>query len=476
MIEEKKELDFASLPEPVLDAKPEFIELYWKAWELAWKNVTPMPGLPQTPYMNEACMDDRIWIWDTCFMVHFCKYAPDIFPGIESFENFYQPMYDGVATPCKIHHPDNPPLFAWIEYEYYKFTGDDTRINRVVNEKKYLQRHYEFLEKLERKSTFPWGIVPTSFKKMDLGYMWSGTPNGMDNTPRGRDQYDSILWLDAIAQQALAAYYIAKLAKLTGNSADEALYTRRYEELKELVNTHYWSEDDQAYYDINISNHSFSKVLTPASFWPLMAEIASDDKAEKMIKTALKPDKLGGNIPYPSVTFDDPDFDPAGCYWRGGIWLPTAYMASKAMEKYGYFNTAAENAEKLIEHMVKTYHNYTPSTIWECYSPTEAKPATNSKSNNIVRPDFCGWSALGPISMLIENVLGFYDVDAIAKKVKWHKHRTDRHGIKRLKFGDTVASIIAENNTVSVESNQSFILEINGKEFLCEAGKTSIST
>lgn len=44
------------------------------------------------------------------------------------------------------------------------------------------------------------------------GYRWSGVASGMDNTPRGREDYDSILWFDLLAQQALAARRIATYA------------------------------------------------------------------------------------------------------------------------------------------------------------------------------------------------------------------------------------------------------------------------
>ena len=129
---------FDVVPEPVYDARPDFITLYRKAWELSAAHIDEIPGLPVVRHMDEACMPDRLWIWDTCFMVHFCKYSPEVFPGIQSLDNFYLPMHDGVKSSCLIHHPDNPPLFAWVEYEYYRFTGDKSRIYRNLVEKQYL--------------------------------------------------------------------------------------------------------------------------------------------------------------------------------------------------------------------------------------------------------------------------------------------------------------------------------------------------
>ena len=70
------------LPRPVFDERPELAELYGKAWEIAHTRIDNLPGIPVPRYMDEGHRSDWIWIWDTCFMAHFCKYMPDEFPGI----------------------------------------------------------------------------------------------------------------------------------------------------------------------------------------------------------------------------------------------------------------------------------------------------------------------------------------------------------------------------------------------------------
>ena len=51
-----------------------------------------------------------------------------------------------------------------------------------------------------------------------------------------------------------------------------------------------------------------------------------------------------------------------------------------------------------------------------------------------VKPDFVGWTGIGPIAMLIENVLGL-DVDAPAGKVTWDIRLTEEHGVRDLSVG-----------------------------------------
>jgi hypothetical protein len=120
--------------------------------------------------------------------------------------------------------------------------------------------------------------------------------------------------------------------------------------------------------------------------------------------------------------------------------------------------------------MLETYRSYEPHTIWEAYNPERPMPATGKDNKYIVRPDFCGWSALGPVSMFIENVLGFYDVDAFTKTVKWRKHRDDRHGIRGLHLGDVRLSLLAEGDQIKVQTSGPCTLEVNGLRFDLEAG------
>ena len=117
--------------------------------------------------------------------------------------------------------------------------------------------------------------------------------------------------------------------------------------------------------------------------------------------------------------------------------------------------------------MLATYLQYEPHTIWECYAPNAPTPATKPNAVDVVRKDFCGWSALGPISIYIEYVLGFHTINAFEKVVEWSKPDAfkGKIGVKNLRFGDIVTDVIAESNRCFVTSNAPYCLKINGKEY-----------
>ena len=493
-----------AVPHPVYDSNPGFVELYYKAWELAYSHIDSIPGLPSPRYMDEAHASNLIWIWDTCFMTQFCKYCPDVFPGIESLDNFYELMLSGERKELpkvignewsgegrgkllnfRVQHPDNPPLFAWAEYNYALQTGNQERLRKVFSERRYLQGWFNLFDSFDPGMPQPYGSsVKVALKKYDNGYAWKGCPSGMDNTPRGRTSAPSdtsrcpdnpdLRWLDAISYQALSALCHNDIAVLLGDKNEEDFWFKKYRELKAEIDSLYWDETDGCYYDI-FSNGEKSKVMTIASYWPLLAWVPSDKQAAKMLRKLENPEYFGGPVPTCSLSRSDADFIAEGGYWRGSIWLPATYMALKAAEIYGAGDISRKAAIRVLEHMYRTYTDYEPHTIWECYSPTEAKPATN-KRGEIVRPDFCGWSALGPISLFIENVIGIRQADAFNNTLvcNFEKHPQGRVGIENYRFGDIVCSIIADDKTVRVTSNAPFELTVDGKIYRITKGTRKI--
>ena len=496
------------IPVPVYDEKPEYLEFYMKAWELAYEHIKHIPGMPQTPYMDEAFCDTQVWIWDSCFMSLFCKYAPTVFPGVETLDNFLETMHNGkrlarviptesepdwtgaspgVPYEIKICIPDNPPLFAWAEYENVLLSGNVSRIKELLYEKKLLQKHYDWIESL-RESVTPNGAMnPTRLIAEENGYLWEGGRSGMDNTPRGRvGEYakyprpnnPDMLWLDAICQQALSAKMISKLFELLGDKESSAVWDARFAGKKDTVNRLYFDKEDKFYYDIDRNTHKFYKVMTPASFWTLTSFIASQEQAEGLASHILNPETLGGIVPFVSVARNDPDFHPNGEYWRGSVWLPTAYTALKGLSNYGLFDEARKSSLKLLEHMYKTYTDFSPHTIWECYSPTKPEPALNEfRNGEYVRRDFCGWSALGPISVFIEFIIGFHRIDAFEKVIEWAKpdNLKGKTGIKNLRFGNIITDIEAEGNKCKVKSNAEYTLKINEKAYCVQIGENEFT-
>ena len=104
-----------------------------------------------------------------------------------------------------------------------------------------------------------------------------------------------------------------------------------------------------------------------------------------------------------------------------------------------------------------------PSSLWECYSPDLNRPGT-AKKGELSRSGFVGWTGLGPVAMLIEDILGV-DVYVPANTITWRPCLLEEHGIKRLAFGKGHVDLICESRpsretppTIKVSSTVPFKL------------------
>ena len=482
------QLDTSVLPAPIFEKEPGYVDLYWKAWELAYAHIAHDDGAVQSPFMDEGRVEGKISLWESAFTAQFTKYAPDIFPGIESLNEYYAQIHDNASSSQTIEHEDNPPILAWAEWRHFLMTGDIARVKWLLEEKEYPQKHFAWFHDTHVAQWDQW-------KK---GYHWTHAASGMVNSPRGRhagswdkicdgDEHswtctepsivypagDSFTWLDAIAQQCLSARCIQLLAEAIGNEPLAAEWKETWKNYQVVIGENYYRDHLEKFVDghpMGLSDPQGAR--TPVGFWTLLCEAASTERAGKMVANMVANTGFFGDAaPFPSLIPGDIDADRQGRAWRGGVYAPLVYMAIQGMQKYGYTAEAAKPARNMVEHMYRTFVEYEPHTIWEAYSPTERKPATDTGGVEFVHPDYVGWSGVGPISLFIEYVLGFHTIDAPGRRVEWNLHWPEKHGIRRLSFGTVVTDIVYDNGTVTVTSNEAYTLVINGEEHAVSTGE-----
>lgn len=165
------------LPAPIYDENLLYVRMYWKTWELAFRNFYEPP--PQSGFVSQfidAAFNQNIFLWDTCFLTMFCNYGHPLVPGIGSLDNFYAKQYaDGeicreinrttgrdfadwtnpqgrdlfsrwgkysvTYVDREIPRPPprltldalNHPIFAWAELESLRVTGDRARVKLVYD-------------------------------------------------------------------------------------------------------------------------------------------------------------------------------------------------------------------------------------------------------------------------------------------------------------------------------------------------------
>ena len=455
----------ALLPAPRFDDHPGYVDMYWKAWELAFRNFhEPAAGTGFVSAFIDAAFNQNIFAWDTCFMTLFTNTAYPLVPGIASLDNFYARQHedgeicreidrstgrdyeawinpgkpftstwgfniDDPPPPVTIHYvgreaPRVPskvtldgldhPLFAWAEMESYRTTGDKARL-RLIYEP--LVRFYRSLQEYLRQGN---GLYMTD---------WAS----MDNSPRNPYLNRGGAGIDISCEMVLIAREMAEMARTIGKTKEGEGFDREADQLAGLINRLMWDPEKHFYYDLTVDG-KLAPIKTVAGFWALLSRVADGPRASSLSSELENPSTFGRLHPVPTVAADQPLYNPKGEYWRGSAWAPTTTMVVRGLERSGRQRQARDIARKDLEI---TYQIFAKTgTVWENYAPDAAEPG------NMAKRDFVGWSGIGPILFLLEYGIGLKP-DAPRNALAWDIQAEKGLGCARYRFNGHVVDLDA---------------------------------
>lgn len=465
---EKYIYDRNKLPIPVIKGREDLVEFYYKAWELAFSNIKYVETDGWKPILS--CMPEAvsIWLWDSCFMEHITKYSNGTISAFNNLDNMYRlQRNDGFiamaykSTTEKETFPGriNPPLCAWVEWGYYLVSGDVSRFDTVLP---VLEGLYDFIEKNRRRNN---------------GLYWfedSGS-SGMDNSPRSgfpatNLDGNDVCFIDLACQQAMSAEHISKMYSVVGREEKREFYQKEKERICDLINQYHWNEKGKFYYDFFARDLNDLKVKhlnckTVAAVWTILSGAAKKDRLEKTVEHFFNTEEFYTKIPFATLSKDDLNYDPTGGYWLGGVWPPTNYALLSGLKERGFAEKAHDAAVKFLDGMLEVYKNSSYHTIWEAYSPEEFLPST-TENGEMVQRNFVGWGGLGPITILIENIIGL-GFDAQNNSVYFDISDYESSGIKNIKFNGGYTSILCES--YNREKGKTLITVDCEKEFMLYA-------
>jgi hypothetical protein len=105
------------LPSPILPERPEAVDAYWRAWELAFDGFRrPAPGSTLVSNYLDPRADGRLRMWDLACITQFLDLAHDLVPGIRALDNFYAAQHADGEICCEIT-PDGSDYEPWVNRE-----------------------------------------------------------------------------------------------------------------------------------------------------------------------------------------------------------------------------------------------------------------------------------------------------------------------------------------------------------------------
>jgi hypothetical protein len=416
------------LPIPNWKGNQAAIDMYWRAWEIAFKNIKdPAPKSGFIASYIDTAYNGNIFMWDSTFITMFARYGSRAYPFQQTLDNFYGKQHPdgficreiwGLTGKDCFHRYDptstGPNLIPWSELEYYRQFGDLQRLHKIFP---VLCAYYQWL-RLNRT----W---------QDGSYWSSGWGTGMDNQPRVHKEYNPIFshghmsWLDTCLQQL----YIGKILVEFG------FYVERWQEiediesetkfLKKWIRENMWDPKTSFFYD-RYADGSKGDFKSIGAYWALWTDILEPDELKKFTAHLTDPQTFARKHPIPSMPANHEKYQPDGRYWQGGVWAPTNYMVIAGLRQNNQHALAFDLARKHHQQVLQVFKD--TGTFWEYYAPETTAPGL------LARPDFIGWTGLVPISVLFEGIFGIRS-SIQSNTLNWDVRLLEEHGIERYPIG-----------------------------------------
>jgi glycogen debranching enzyme len=437
----------ALLPEPLLPSHlAHLVPLYEDAWKMLRRLVKDpalTSGLPGSYVSNGSNFSDHLFVWDTTFTTLCLAYGYRAFPAWSSLNVLYSRQFDGgyIHREHNVHdglpalfEPDfspNPPLMSVAEWRLASVTGKTKRLARVYP---VLCRYHQWLQANRRLSN---------------GTYWTtGLASGLDNAPSLGDGYPCLT-----AQMAQDAETLSKIARLLGKEEEALAWEKEYVQIGKALNEALWDESAHIYAtSLPGGGYNPNKIVT--AFWPLWAGIVPAERVEDLLGHIQDPHSFWRHHPLPSLAADSPFFRPEGEYWLGSTWAPTNYAAIKGLQRAGKQDLAYTLAAKHLQRVFEVWSR--TGKFWENYSSEQSTPGNNSA------PDY-SWSALGPIALLLEVMIGL-EPDALQHTLRWQPKEGEQVGVKNFSLGSATISLLqrprADGCWIEVMTDAFFHLEL----------------
>lgn len=328
-----------------------------------------------------------VWNWDSAF--HALAVSRWDYPlAREQFQIFFDCQGPDGLFPDVIFEDgkrmDNyskPPVFPWAFAEVYRRCPDKDFLDTAYE-------HYSKNEAFWRSKRFveSEGLFHYDAVHVDNDWLthikWE---SGMDDSVRWDNKIQELWPIDL--NSYMVTFYDAMsflAAELHNNEAEK--WQSRRKALAENINKKLWSDKCGAYVDTDRYTGEPTDILSPASFTPLFARCAQQDKAEAMAKLAA--DELIFFPGMPTVSYNNPEYQP-DVFWRGPTWLNMAYFAAKGLKYYEFDDTANAIRENILNWCDREKRD-----IFEYY---------NSKTGEGLGTAHFGWSS----AFLIEFILNW---------------------------------------------------------------------
>lgn len=377
------------------------------AWNTVWDPATASPYTCLTRNWLKGLGGRSIWLTDVMYNALLAAVAGDWQLADENLDEVLSGQQASGLVPGLVagstEWVDRTqfPVLSYIVWRTYLLTGNLTKLAshypvlRRYQDWQYAERDGNGNGLLEHGSE-PIGLA------LNAGSRWAAiNESGMDNLPVFDDAvYDDnthTLDFEEVGHNSflvLGYEMLANIARALGRTDEASELSAEQRRLAQLVRDRLW-DDERRVFAGRLWSGRFATHLSPTSFYPLVAGIASEEQARILVEEhLLNPDEFWGGSVIPTTPRNDP-VARDNAYWRGRVWPPLNFFVWEGLRRYGYFELASELAERSW-HLFDTgwssrRHAHENFQMWE--------------TDNCDWPDsdgFYSWGAMMPLMASLE--------------------------------------------------------------------------
>lgn len=331
-------------------------ELLRRAQEVLYKNILtadpngePLPWAPLRGICPSPSKYSGVWNWDGSFhALAISRWDGDLAREQLRIILARQLPSGALINNIRSHgfvrdRYGQPPVMPWVCVLMDERAPDPAFLKRVYEQFIRFEQHWTRDRGGQAEGLFHYSVskLVNDPKEDNQGIRFE---SGWDNSVRWDESVE--LWtIDLNCYLVLLYRAMERMARQLSLRTDANQWREKRDALAAQINERLFDKETGAYLDRRRDTGKFSGVLTPASFLPLFAGIATRAKAKVMAKLAADPKKFFPGMP--TVAYDHPRYESGG-YWRGPSWPETTYFAAKGLKFYGFKKTAEALRQNLL--------------------------------------------------------------------------------------------------------------------------------
>jgi len=306
----------------------------------------------------------------------------------------------GMGSPDR----SQPPVGSMAVYELYNKYKDkwllELTYERLLKWNRWWPKHRD------TQGFLCWGTDPIPMDGEANTWQGAAYESGLDNSP----MYDGVPFAKNTNQLMQAdvglmglyiadCKYLASIAKILNKKEDEIELQGRIKAYS-LSLSKLWNEEFGLFLNKRTDNGMWSYRLSPTLFYPMIAGVATEDQATRMVKEhLLNPKEFWGEYVIPSIARNDSAFTEQN-YWRGRIWAPLNFLVYKGLKNYNLPEVTKQLVEKSNDLLMKNF--LLNKRVYENYHASGIGLLPGEKPNT--SDSYYHWGALLGYMYLLEKV------------------------------------------------------------------------